>query len=137
MLPPVELAQFEATPDGNLKVTLERFGRLTIHLPNSPQTIEVMVTRDKEKKFGCFVVTDLHGDPKNVAAATKRNKGVPPQVTHRLLEDGTLFPEEETQPKAQRDAGVGKAAAEAAEDGPADGPAETEESAEQEAEPQI
>lgn len=114
-----DLASFEEDGDGNLKVTLERFGRLRIILPNTAQTIDVYVIRDKDKQFGCFVTTDVAGDEKAVAKSVKANKGATPTVTHRLLADGALFPEE-SPVKSTRAAATGKTAAAADQEPDAD-----------------
>ena len=75
-----DLATFRTTPDGNLKVKLERFGCVTIELPNSEASLEVYVTRstEGERPFMTYVTAEVKHD------------GRAARGTHCLCTDGAL-----------------------------------------------
>lgn len=108
-IPAADLAHFTTTPEGNLEVTLERFGRLSIRFPNSPITLDVYVKRDADRNFRCFVTSDAVGDEKSLARLRKGNAGELPGATMVLHANGVLVPEEK--PDRNRRNATGRAAA--------------------------
>jgi len=84
---PTDLIKLDKNPDGSIKATLERFGKLRIALPRSPLFIEVEVVRSS-KGFITQVTTGVEGNEKQIADAKKANGDKEPGHRYSLAVDG-------------------------------------------------
>ena len=113
-----DLASFRETPDGNLIVHLDRFGRLTIELGDSGKSIDVYISRAKggERGFQTFVATGVSGiagGPDKLMEAKRANGGLEPKAIHVLCLDGELRRVDAPNTHKDRKETTGRAAAEA------------------------
>ena len=84
---PQDLIKLDKSPDGTIKATLERFGKIRIALPRSPLFIEVELVKTG-KGFVTQVTTGVEGNDKTIAAAKKANNGKEPGYRYHLALDG-------------------------------------------------
>jgi len=84
---PTDLIKLDKNPDGSIKATLERFGKLRIALPRSPLFVEFEVVRSS-KGFVTQVTTGIEGNEKSTTEATKANGGKAPGHRYILAVDG-------------------------------------------------
>ena len=89
-IPASQLATFKEVEGGNLEVTLERFGSLTIRFPGSAQAIRVAVERRDKESFQATITTTAIGDEAQLEKLKKKNKGKLPEASYFLGADGRL-----------------------------------------------
>ena len=84
---PQDLIKLDKNPDGSIKATLERFGKIRIALPRSPLFIEVKLVKSG-KGFVTQITTGADGNAKAIEIAKKANGGQVPGFRYHLAVDG-------------------------------------------------